>query len=65
MELAVARTQVTLDTAIVKPMPIPSRMLLGNADRFIHCGIPLLSQPHAIWLRYSATALCLRPEVIG
>ena len=36
VQLAVARTEVTLDTAIVQHVPESGRMTFVNADGFIH-----------------------------
>jgi hypothetical protein len=39
-QLAVARAQVALDASIIKQVPVPGRILFGNADRCVHVRAP-------------------------
>ncbi len=53
VQLAVARAQVALDATVVQLVPIPGRILFGDADRFVH-----ISLLRAISARCNATTEC-------
>ena len=48
VKLAIARTQIALDTAVVELVPVLGWMLFCNADCFVHFSCPQLSLFHTV-----------------